>query len=236
MATQLKTLLRTFMVRFRRTVLQIVIRLLVKKSKGNLVRLGSDYGGWWVPAAILRPGTIVISAGVGEDTTFDEKLLAFGAEIWALDPTPRAEQHVQTRAAVLGNSFHFLPVGLWCRDETLRFYAPTNPLHVSHSILNIQQTATWFEADCWSLDHLLRHSALTTIDVLKLDIEGAEIEVINAMLAGDLRPTVLCVELDAPLPEKRTLALLRNLHRSGYQLAHAEGWNLLFLRNVEGPR
>lgn len=216
----------------RKLFQQIVVHMLVRKRADDLVRLGSGYGGWWVPTSVLAPGTTVVSAGIGEDTTFDEELLAHGCEIWAVDPTPRAERHVQSRAGVLGGRFHFLPVGLWRSDETLRFYAPADPSHVSHSVLNVQQTDTWFEAECWSLAHLLREIGLDTPDVLKLDIEGAELEVLRDMIEGRMRPAVVGVELDAPLPEMRTLNLLRGLRRAGYRIAHAEGWNLLLLHDA----
>lgn len=222
----------SIIVRARRKLLQHYIgRLLVRRHNDALVRLGSDYGGWWVPSLVLKPGTTVISAGVGEDTTFDEALLSHGCTVWALDPTPRACDYVRLRAeaGALNGQFHFYPVGLWHRDETLRFYAPVNPVHVSHSILNVQATNSWFEAECWSLAHLLQTVNLRTIDVLKMDIEGAEINVLFGMLASPLRPRVICVELDSPLPEWRTLQLLRALRASGYRLAYAEGWNLVFL-------
>jgi hypothetical protein len=88
----------------------------------------------------------------------------------------------------------------------------------------------WFEAECWSLAHLLDEIGHHTPDVMKLDIEGAELRVLATLMDSSTRPAVLCVELDAPLPELRTLRLLRDLRRDGYRLAHAEGWNLLLLR------
>lgn len=220
--------------RVRRKLLQQVLaRLLVRRSDDSLVRLGSEYGGWWVPSTVLRPGTTVISAGVGEDTTFDEALLDHGCSVWALDPTPRAQEHVRARSATgaFGEGFHFLPVGLWHRDEVLRFYAPADPAHVSHSVVNAQGTSTWFAAECWSLAHVMDEAGLQSLDLLKMDIEGAEVRVLAALLLGSsVQPSVLCVEFDAPLPEWRTLQLLWAARRANYRLAHAEGWNLVFVR------
>lgn len=219
--------------RCRRKLLQLVLRAVVVRGLDHhLVRLGSAYGGWWVPADVLVAGSTVVSAGVGEDTTFDEELLARGCEVWALDPTPRAQDHVERRrmaGALTDGRFHFFPVGLWHRDEILRFYAPANPGHVSHSVLNIQNTDCWFEAQCWSLAHAMREAGAESVDLLKLDIEGAEVQVLRNLVNGQLRPPIVCVEFDAPLPEMRTLRLLSDLRRAGYRIAHAEGWNLLLL-------
>jgi FkbM family methyltransferase len=217
--------------RARRKLLQLIVSRSLKRPQDGriLVRLGSQYGGWWIPSDLIAPGATVVSGGVGEDTTFDEALLDRGCQVWALDPTPRAAEHVRIRASQgsLDEQFHFLPIGLWSQRQSVRFYAPSNPIHVSHSAVNIQHTSTWFVADCWPLEDVMRTAGFDAPDVLKLDIEGAEFKVVNHMLDGSMRPRAICVEVDAPLPEIRTIRLLRRLRRSGYQLNHVEGWNLL---------
>jgi FkbM family methyltransferase len=208
------------------------------KGEADLIRLGSDYGGWWVPRSLLRPGTTALCAGVGDDTTFDEALVSRGVDVWALDPTPRATTHVADRLAArpeLASSLHFLEVGLWSDDATLRFYEPAHPTFVSHSILNLHQTTGYFEAPCWSLETTLRHIGQPTVDILKLDIEGAEQAVLRRLVGSSIRPTVILVELDLPLPARATIALLRSLRDAGYELVHAERWNLVLIRSVALP-
>lgn len=224
---------QTFIHRCRRKALQLAIRrFMVRRREDDLVRVGSDYGGWWIPTRALTRGVTVVSAGVGEDTTFDEELLSYGCKVWALDPTPRAQQHVEGRrseAAALRDGFVFFPVGLWNSDSVLKFFGPADAAHVSYSVVDSGQSHASFEAECWSLPHVLREIGCEAPDVLKLDIEGAEIEVLEALAASAIRPSIVCVELDAPLPELRSLSLLRTMTRAGYRLAHAEKWNLLLL-------
>lgn len=43
------------------------------------MRLGSKYGGWIVPATLVRPDSVCYCVGVGEDISFDLALI----ERWA---------------------------------------------------------------------------------------------------------------------------------------------------------
>jgi FkbM family methyltransferase len=204
------------------------------ESRNDLVRLGSQYGGWIVPASVLQPDSICYCAGVGEDISFDLALMKrFGCDVHAFDPTPRAIEFVRRTAADVPG-FHFHPVGLWERDESLRFYAPSNPDHVSHSVMNLQQTDSYFEAPCRSLPSLMKELGHSRVDLLKLDIEGAEHEVIESMLEDGIRPAVLCVEFDQPVNVRALRTTLGTLDGAGYTLAGADGWNYTFVRGTDG--
>lgn len=75
----------------------VVARLLTRRAGHlpGLRRLGTEYGGWWfVRTPSLRGGS-VISAGAGEDISFDVGLAReHGATVTVVDPTPRAVVHV----------------------------------------------------------------------------------------------------------------------------------------------
>ena len=73
--------------RVRRIIFRSSIRC---SSDIPTVRLGSDYGGWWVPLD-LPVGSFCVSAGVGEDITFDLEIIeTFDCSVLAIDPTPKA--------------------------------------------------------------------------------------------------------------------------------------------------
>lgn len=199
------------------------------QSGHELVRLGSRYGGWIIPASAVHSDSICYCAGVGEDISFDLALMErFSCEVHAFDPTPRAIDFVR-RTATDVSGFHFHPVGIWERDEQLRFYAPSNPDHVSHSVMNLQQTDSFFEAPCRSLPSLMKQLGHARIDLLKLDIEGAEQRVLAAMLKEGLTVNVLCVEFDEATLEwtaerkRRIAATADALASQGYVLVAQEG-------------
>ncbi len=136
--------------------------------------------------------------------------------------------------------FTYLEVGLWSRNTQMRFYAPKDKRHVSHSIVNLQRTDEWFEADCMTLKSVCDLCRISDIDILKLDVEGAEYEILKHIVDHGPRPKALCFEFDelrSPLDTaymSRILSAVTMLKRAGYGFHHIEASNTLFLRNDVG--
>jgi FkbM family methyltransferase len=131
----------------------------------------------------------------------------------------------------------FHPLGLWSENRTMRFYVPENPAHVSHSIVNLQRTSEYFEADCVTLRTAMQTLGHSDLSLLKLDVEGAEYEILASILASDIRPAVLCVEFDEgyrPLDNdylSRIQAMVARVKAGGYQLTYVDGWNATFVHH-----
>jgi hypothetical protein len=87
----------------------------------------------------------------------------------------------------------------------------------------------------------LEHSDLS---LLKLDVEGAEYEILTSILDSDIRPAVLCVEFDEgyhPLDDEylpRILNMVARVKTCGYRLTYIDGWNTTFVHEpaVAGPQ
>jgi FkbM family methyltransferase len=229
----------------------------VRRSLG-LLKLGSAYGGWTLkPSGDLNCSTI-LSCGLGEDASFDVTFASrFNATVIIIDPTPRALAHfaeLQKRigqpalhryvsggkqptssydlSRITNDTLILEPSALWVENTKLKFFAPPNPEHVSHSIINFQNnyssSTAYIEVAAVTLETLLAKYGLTTIQLLKLDIEGAEIEVIRQMLEKSIRPRQVLVEFDEMnFPSERSKKNAedtdRILKKAGYVCRYFDG-------------
>lgn len=201
----------------------------VRRPELRLEKIGGTYGGWIVPTTLIKPQWICYCGGVGEDVTFDLGLIKrFGCPVFAFDPTPRAIAYA-TKESVAEPRFRFFPYGLWSSDTTLKFFSPKDPSHVSHSVVNLQGTDTFFEARCKTIPSLMAELGHDRIDLVKIDIEGAEHVVVKSMLSSGVKPSVLCIEIDQPVAPLRFLRTMNRLAAAGYELVAVDAWNFTFV-------
>jgi FkbM family methyltransferase len=236
-----------------------VDRTALVASKG-LLRLGTKYGGWTIPVdAGLTANSICYCAGAGEDISFDCALVErYHCQVRVIDPTPRAIQHFNNleKAVKSGQRFpvnnstenyysitaedfgrlRLVPVGLADRDTELKFYLPKNPAYVSCSTVNLQKTNEYFTAQCVRVSSLMQQLGDTSIDLLKMDIEGAEYAVILDLVATKRLPRVLLVEFDeahTPMDGEANTRIkhhIKVLEDAGMRCIAVDGCNASFIR------
>ena len=151
----------------------------------NIIHLGTEYGGWSFVDEQDLYGCTIISAGLGEDASFDVEFASkYNAKVIIVDPTPRAISHFEkiidslgkpaiqeysnsgcqpidayNLSAVTEESFTLITKALWDKNTNLKFFEPINPNHVSHSIVNYQnnysENTKSIEVEAVTLDSLL---------------------------------------------------------------------------------
>lgn len=226
----------------------------------RLTRLGTAYGGWIIPRDPgLGAQSVCYCAGAGEDLSFDCELTRrFRCRVRIIDPTPRAIEHFRQleestrrgiRFAINRSDREFyqigldelarlalVPVALSDRDGELKLYFPSNPAHVSCSALNLQGSSEYFVAECCRVASLMSRMGDARVDLLKMDIEGAEYSVIGDLVANGTLPPLLLIEFDelhTPLDRhagERVGAHIGNLVSAGMKCIAVEGSNATFAR------
>ena len=187
-------------------------------------KLGTNYGGWIIPNNIkLNDSSIVYSGGVGEDISFDILLQSkYNCNILLIDPTEKAIKHwEEAKKYILDNTkftgniqpdyyktidpyiknvnidkIKYINLGLWTKKDTLKFYKQTNPNYVSQSIIPTMFGNDYDIINVDSIKNIMKQNNHNHIDLLKLDIEGAEIKVLKTLFKENIFPKYLCIEFD----------------------------------------
>jgi FkbM family methyltransferase len=208
-------------------------------QRSDIREIGSLYGGWAVPTDLIEENSVCYCVGCGEDISFDMALIEdFECLVYGFDPTPKSIDYV-TQLPLSSGKYQFRPYGIYSSSELIDFYLPRNREHVSLSIPNIQKSEDKIRLEVRRLSDVMSVEAHSTLDLLKLDIEGAEYEVIDSMLEDNILPRVLCVEFDevhTPIDrhfKKRIRRAIASLKKIGYQIVYIQrSGNYTFVRDM----
>ena len=152
-----------------RNVKKIPDQLRYPRSSVTFNRFGSTYGGWWIETAGLNEHSKIISAGIGEDITFDLALIKqFGCSILAFYPTPKAVAYAiqfQTESR-----FQFNVYGLVDKDGEISLVPPENSDYASYSVAASMPSQQSFTFSAKSLKTILTEAGWDAVDLLKMDI------------------------------------------------------------------
>ena len=226
--------------------------------------LGTNYGGWSIPInAKLDKNSIVYSGGVGEDMSFDLKLEdKYNCKLFLIDPTQRAIKHYEEVKEFYntkinnfsGNiqpdylyniidldpdfdNYTYINKGLYKEKNRLKFYKQTNSNYVSQSLVSNMFGKEYDEVHVDSIKNIMKEYNHNKIDLLKLDIEGSEIDVLNQMLDDEIYPTYLCIEFDLLLknkdPNKLTEKIAKRLQSNYYKILENKHLNITFERILD---
>ena len=202
---------------------------------------GNEHADWCVCPAGLSEESVVYSFGVGTDISFDLELIRrFGMRVHGFDPTPRAIAWVKSQD--LPEKFIFHDYGIAGHDGNVLFRAPENPNHVSYSVVSRGSLKTpLIEAPVRRLATIVKNLGHEKIDVLKMDIEGAEYEVVEDLVSFEKPVNQLLVEFHHSWQElgiRSTKEAVAALNRAGYKIFHISpsGREISFVRNSWATR
>jgi FkbM family methyltransferase len=193
----------------------------IKNNIFNIKHYGTSYGGY--DLVHRNDIEIVISCGLGEDATFEIELLKrYNCKIIMIDPTPRAIKHyaeIKKRFGIKNSKYYnkaqgkqfassynlkdvneenllFLNKAITnINNSEIKLFFPKNKNFVSASLeADKNYSQKFFLAKTIDLDNVLKKFKIRKIDILKLDIEGGEILVLNNILTKHIFPRQILVE------------------------------------------
>jgi FkbM family methyltransferase len=238
----------------------------VEQHKFNLKTLGSRYGRkTFCVLPSLNNKILVISAGVGEDISFDiEFLNIFDAQVYLVDPSPISISYfkkVLTRIGLKSDRLYtdqsnqpvesydlsqvkienlvFVPFGLWNNDSEIDLFLPNaDARDKSGSIVSLhtfyKKNNNHVKINTLTVQSLMKKYNIEKIDILKLDIEGAALEVLHNMFTEKIFPTQILLEIDemhfpSIRSKFRAEKLIKLLKVNKYQLINQDSCDFLFI-------
>ncbi|MEO8150168.1 MAG: FkbM family methyltransferase [Bacteroidia bacterium] len=228
----------------------------------NIVQVGSKFHGYYVPENFLNQSSICYCIGAGEDISFDTELVVrYGCRAIIFDPMPEGKNHYDKLVAnTLSNKkmatnndesgfeyrinseqlkrTTFLNIGVWDKKEVIKFYKPAKEDYASHSVVNLQKTDDFIEAQVDRLSNIMKDLNHNCVDLVKMEIEGAEYKVIDTILEDKLNVKMILVEFDE-VHFKKGLGYLMRIKKSsdkiikaGYKMVHSTHmYKRTFVRN-----
>lgn len=207
-------------------------------------RLGTRYGGWWIDRRAVRKNPLLVDCGLGVDISFPTAFLTrFGGEVIGIDPNPVSVSYCEA---------HKPPgMSVWVRafwheaGHKLTFHLPRPPEQlpkgadgVSGSLLRSHNYTgeDTVEVLTTSLEEVLGATGRDECDILKMDIEGAEYEVLSDLCrSGAIRKArQVLIEFHhhcTSHPIEDTLNAVAAIQAGGFTLVHTENRNYIFRRS-----
>jgi FkbM family methyltransferase len=185
--------------------------------------MGSDHGWSFGDRSYLK-NSIAISAGLGQDASFDiEFINKYHASVFIVDPTPTSVDYFENIVLNFGNSkeveyvnggaqpvnaydlnrvndtnLKLITKALYDKVGDVKFFSPKIEGFNSRSISNIFKTEDFIMVQAVTFSKLLEELEIKSTEVVlvKLDIEGSACEVLFDFLGDSCLPKQLLIEFE----------------------------------------
>lgn len=190
------------------------------KLSDRIVKLGLGDGEWTVSRNALAEKPLVYSFGVGDDISFDLGMIEkFDATVHAFDPTPIAMNWLKSQT--LPDEFHFHPLGISSFDGTENFALPGSHTVSFCAVDEDSEDSIACPVALW--ETIISQQSLTKVDVLKLDIEGAEYDIIDDFAHSSIPIKQLLIEFHHRHSDegfKKTKDAIEKLKVTGFRICY----------------
>lgn len=169
--------------------------LILVEENTRLEYFGTDSCGWAIPAGKIDRESVIVDVGLGEDISFSTALMdRFGCKAYGFDPTPKSIAYVENIAP---SGFVLHRVAIANRAGEAAFHLPKNVSHVSGTLTKATHTGVAsIKVEQITITDVFERTGIRRIDILKMDIEGAEYDVLlgEEFERQAARIGILCIE------------------------------------------
>lgn len=187
-----------------------------------------DNGGYFIHPQFLPSDPVIYCGGLGHQIEFELALIAtIPCKVYGFDPTPESARFLRR---VRPNNFVFANVALTGSDSAVFAKLNKEPSAFYRSV-TIETAAPRnssgprMEFKGRRIPTIMNYYGHDRVDLLKIDIEGAEYDVIEDLLSSNILPSQITLEWHPGqiLPNgtqvgtNGTNALMSRMHEAGYR-------------------
>ena len=191
-------------------------RLELAPVPGPIVAMGSSYGGWLIPRELIGPAPLCYCVGAGGDISFDLELIrSHGATVRAVEAVEGYVRSALEQAAG-EERFSAHQAAIATHDGPVRMQLTHDAGSRSVSSAGLYDSDQFVELPGRTLTSLMAELGDDHIDLLKLDVEGAEYELLPTLDLQALGVRVFATQLHHTGSVREARALISNLGAAGY--------------------
>lgn len=185
------------------------------RSDVHTIALGSSYGGWIIPD-VVEPDWVCYCVGAGGDVSFDLELIRrYGVSVRCFDPVSGYVESAR-READGESRFSIVQAAIATTDGPIRMQVTHDEGSRSVSAAHLYDSENFIELPGRTLASLMDELHDERVDLLKLDIEGAEYELLAQLDLRRLGVKVFATQLHHTGTVREAKALIARLREAGY--------------------
>ena len=212
------------MIRF----IKFVVTYLFRTNTYDTSTLGDNDGAWTIVMDGIKSESVILSAGVGHNISFELELIdKTNACIHVFDPSPTGLKTMKKLGHKRGmENIIFIPKAISGLSGNIFLESPDIATEGSWKATTGGNTESTIEIESVSVSDYCRNNDISHIDLLKIDIEGAEYDVIDNIISENLSIKQICLEFHckAQIGIRQTYFDLFwyvcKLFLHGYRIAH----------------
>lgn len=201
-----------------------------------------ESGGWLYIPELLGPDSIVYSLGVGDSIDFDLHLIErYSLTVHTVDPTPYSEGWMTSQELPPNLKFHnWAAAG---EDGNLRLFRRISERGKKSKVMWTMEgqagdDSEHIDVPAYTIRTMMEKLGHERVDLLKVDVEGAEYDILDSLAKVERLPVQLLVEFHHRFPgigKQRTAASIQMLKGLGYQIFSISetGREIGFVRNPD---
>ncbi|MFA6531049.1 MAG: FkbM family methyltransferase [Candidatus Micrarchaeia archaeon] len=134
------------------------------------------------PYGVIKPGNTVIDIGANVGV-FSVYALGKGAKVISYEPSSENFSRLQENRDINGqNGFTIWKKGVWNKNGNIDFYLTDNPAN-NHFVNSYEKakTSKCETAQVITFESVLKENSLDSVDFVKIDVEGCELDIMASM-------------------------------------------------------